>query len=148
MTVLRDDTMTHLQRSPLFQSIGDERLAAMCERFAEGVFRPGHLVLQQGAPGLEFFLILEGTADVLVNGDVVATLGPDDFFGEVAALREGTHTASVQATSQMRCLYLPNGALHGFLLDHPELAVTLLHRVVRRLRSVVTSAEVAALPGG
>jgi hypothetical protein len=41
---------------------------------------------------------------------------------EVAALREGVHTASVRTTSQLRSLYLPNGALHGFTLDYPELA--------------------------
>jgi CRP/FNR family transcriptional regulator, cyclic AMP receptor protein len=143
MTVLRDDTIAYLRRSPLFQGVDDERLAAMCERFSEGVFRPGHLILEQGRPGMEFFLILDGTAEVLVDGRVIATLGADDFFGEVAALREGTHTASVRATSQLRCLYLSNGKLHGFLLDYPELAVTILHRVVRRLRTVVTSAETA-----
>ncbi len=146
MTVLRDDTLALLRRSPLFEGIPDARLAAICERFSEGVFRPGHLILEEGRPGLEFFLILDGTAEVLAGGELVATLGPDDFFGEVAALGEGEHTASVRATGQLRCLYLPNGALHGFLLDHPELAVTMLHRVVRRFRSVVTSAPVA-VPG-
>jgi len=50
----------------------------------------------------------------------------------------------VRATSQLRCLYLPNGTLRSFLLEHPQLAVTLLHQVVRRFRSVVTSAAAPA----
>jgi CRP-like cAMP-binding protein len=145
MTVLRDNTIAHLRRSPLFQSFTDGQLAAMCERFSEGVFRAGHQILKEDRQGMEFFLILDGTAEVLVDGEVIATLAPDDFFGEVAALGEGTHTASVRATSQLRCLYLPNGALQGFLLDYPQLAVYLLHRMVRRFRTVVTSAAVPAL---
>ena len=50
MTVLRDDTIAYLRRSPLFQGIDDARLMTMCERFSEGVFRPCHLILEQGRP--------------------------------------------------------------------------------------------------
>ncbi len=146
MTVLRDDTLPDLRRSVLFQPFDDEELGAMCADLSEGVFRAGHLILEQGRRGMEFFLILDGTAEVDVDGTVVATLQASDFFGEVAALGEGPHTASVRATSQLRCLYLANGSLRRFLLAHPQLAVTLLHQVVRRLRSVVTSAPVPA-PG-
>jgi CRP-like cAMP-binding protein len=144
MTVLRDDTLPHLQSSPLFQSFDDAELIAMCADLCEGVFRPGHRILRQGSAGMEFFLILDGTAEVEADGEVVATLQAGDFFGEVAALGEGVHTATVRATSQLRCLYLPNGTLRSFLLEHPQLAVTLLHQVVRRFRSVVTSAPVPA----
>jgi CRP-like cAMP-binding protein len=140
MTVLRDDTVAHLRASTLFQPFTDEQLGAMCGDFAEGVFRAGHLILTEGQPGMEFFLILEGTAEVLLDGEVIALLEPGDFFGEVAALAEGPHTASVRATSQLRCLYLPNGSLRRFLLKYPQLAVTLLHQVVRRFRTVITSA--------
>ena len=144
MTVLRDDTIPHLRSSPLFQRFDDAELVAMCDDLCEGIFRPGHRILTQGTAGMEFFLILDGTAEVDVDGEVVATLEPGDFFGEVAALGEGVHTATVRATTQLRCLYLPNGTLRPFLLDHPQLAVTLLHQVVRRFRSVVTSAPVPA----
>jgi CRP-like cAMP-binding protein len=140
MTVLRDDTIAHLRSSTLFQPFTDEQLAAMCNEFSEGVFRAGHLILKEGQPGMEFFLILEGTAEVLLDGEVIALLEPGDFFGEVAALGEGPHTASVRATDQLRCLYLPNGSLRRFLLKYPQLAVTLLHQVVRRFRTVITSA--------
>jgi len=144
MTILRDDTIPSLRRSPLFQGFTDAQLASMTERLSESVFRAGHVILKEDRQGMEFFLILDGTADVLVDGEVVATLGPNDFFGEVAALGEGAHTADVRATSQLRVVYLPNGALRAFLLDYPQLAVTLLHSMVRRLRTVVTSAPVPA----
>lgn len=144
MTVLRDDTLPHLKSSPLFQSFDDDELVTMCADLCEGVFRAGHRILAQGSQGMEFFLILDGNAEVDVDGEVVATLEAGDFFGEVAALGEGAHTATVRATSQLRCLYLPNGTLRTFLLEHPQLAVTLLHQVVRRFRSVVTSAPAPA----
>ncbi len=101
MTVLRDDTIPHLQRSPLFTGFGEAELAAMCNDLSEGVYRPGHRILSQGGAGMEFFLILDGTAEVDVDGEVVATLEGGDFFGEVAALGEGAHTATVRATRSL-----------------------------------------------
>jgi CRP-like cAMP-binding protein len=144
VTVLRDDTLDLLRLSVLFQGFSDEELLAMCDDMSEGVYRAGHRILKQGTAGMEFFYILDGTAEVDVDGELVATLKEGDFFGEVAALAQGVHTASVRATAPLRCLYLPNGSLQRFLLAHPQLAVTLLHQVVRRFRSVVSSAPVAA----
>ena len=72
----------------------------------------------------------------------MATLCPGDFFGEVAALDQGPRTATVRATTSLRCLTLPNGTLMGFLLDHPRFNLNMLHASVRRFKAAMTSAPV------
>jgi CRP-like cAMP-binding protein len=78
-----------------------------CERIA-GLFQeekvlPGRRPAIQGDFGYRFFVILEGTAVVRVDGEEVRTLGPGDFFGELALLgEEGRRTAEVEATTDMR----------------------------------------------
>jgi CRP/FNR family transcriptional regulator len=68
----------------------------------------------------------------------VAELGPGDFFGEVAALDQGPRTATVRASTALRCLALPNGSLMGFLQEHPRFALNMLDGSVRRFRAAVT----------
>ncbi len=70
---------------------------------------------------------------------MVATLGPGDFFGEVAALDGGPRTASVRAETQLRCVTLPVNGLRQFLLDHPVVAINMLPEIVRRFRNVTTA---------
>jgi CRP-like cAMP-binding protein len=91
--------------------------------------------------GMEFFIILEGTAEVVHEGKVTARLQAGDFFGEVAVLDGGPRTASVRATERLRCLGLPNGSFRQVLLDYPLMAVNLLPQVIRRFRAVMTTAS-------
>jgi MFS family permease len=62
----------------------------------------GHVLFQQGDVGDRYFVIESGEADVIGDGDVVATLGPGVGFGEIALLRRVRRTATVRATSVLR----------------------------------------------
>jgi CRP/FNR family cyclic AMP-dependent transcriptional regulator len=72
---------------------------------------------------------------------VVHHLGPGDFFGEVAALDGKERTASIKATTRLRCLTLGDGTFRQFLIDNPIIAVNLLPEIVRRFRSVAHGAQ-------
>jgi CRP/FNR family transcriptional regulator, cyclic AMP receptor protein len=135
MASLREDVLPTLERSPLFRGLDRAQLEDAVSRFDDATYLPDHGILTEGMRGPEFFIILEGSGSVLLDGTVVATLGPGDFFGEVAALDGGPRTASVRADTQMRCLTLPSGGLRPFLLDYPVVAVNLLPEIVRRFRS-------------
>lgn len=84
---------------PLFAS-GDEGQLGQLVRWTEvrGV-AAGERVTPQGASAYSFFVIEEGTADVIRDGQPVGTLGPGDFFGEIAIMDGGRRTADVVATS-------------------------------------------------
>jgi CRP/FNR family transcriptional regulator, cyclic AMP receptor protein len=135
MATTRTDVIPTLERMPLFRGIDRKELEHITERFDDATYLADHGILTEGRTGPEFFVILDGAAEVVIDDEVVATLGPGDFFGEVAALDGGPRTASVRAISQLRCVTLPSGGLRQFLLDHPVVAVNLLPEIVRRFRN-------------
>jgi CRP-like cAMP-binding protein len=143
MGTVRDDVVPALERLPLFAGFDRKELTKLAERFDEQTFLPEHGVLTEGMSGMEFFIILDGTAEVIHDGNVIATLQPGDFFGEVAVLDGGPRTASVRALDRLRTLGLPNGSFRQLLLDYPLLAVNLLPQVIRRFRAVMTTAQSA-----
>ena len=141
MATVRDDVIPTLEKSPLFAGLSRDQIRAAAERFDDSTYLAGHGVLTEGLSGPDFFIILEGEADVIVDGKIVHHLGPGDFFGEVAALDGKERTASIKATTRLRCLTLGDGSFRQFLIENPIIAVNLLPEIVRRFRSVSPHAE-------
>ncbi|HEY7926486.1 MAG: Crp/Fnr family transcriptional regulator [Candidatus Dormibacteria bacterium] len=121
-----------LAGAPLFAGIEESEIAGALTAFDEVRYPSGRRVLIEGLRGSDFFLVVAGTAAVIVDGRRVAMLGPGDFFGEMAILGAGLRTASVRAETPMHCLVLPNAKLEGLLLDHPQLGINVLHALVSR----------------
>jgi CRP-like cAMP-binding protein len=119
---------------PIFGSLAPaarERLLAAGE---ERAYAPEEAVVRQGEPGVEAFVILEGTARVVRDGREVARLGPGEFFGEVAMLDGRHRTADVIADEPLRCIALSRDALRAALLAEPELGWRLLEVLAGRVR--------------
>ena len=93
----------------------------------------GRTVIRQGDLGQEFALIVEGTADVVKDGQVVATIGPGAYFGEVALLDSITRTASVVATSDLVLEVLDRRGFNTLLDDLPRLSRSMLRGLAHRL---------------
>ena len=98
----------------------------------------GEHVIEQWSLGSEFFVILEGTATVSVDGQPARELGPGDFFGELRALEWGSgyaypRLASVQATSPLRLLVFPEGSLQELVERYPSVAAAIREAVAERL---------------
>jgi CRP-like cAMP-binding protein len=108
---------------PIFSELSDEqaeRVAAWCE---EREVSAGARPAAEGASGYAFFLIEHGTAEVTKDGVGVATLGPGDFFGEMALLGEGgRRLASVVATSPMRLAVMFGTEFRRMEAECPEVA--------------------------
>lgn len=71
----------------------------------------GKVLVRQGEPGEEVFLVLDGVLRVLVDGDCVAEVGPGAVVGERAALEGGRRSSSVEALTPVRLAVVPAGAL-------------------------------------
>lgn len=93
----------------------------------------GRTVIRQGDLGQEFALIVEGTADIVKDGEVVATIGPGTYFGEVALLESITRTASVVAATDLVLEVLDRRGFNTLLDDLPQLSRSMLRGLAHRL---------------
>lgn len=97
----------------------------------------GNFVFREGDAGSDMYIIESGTLEVLRNarGNApVATLGPGDFFGEMAILEDQPRFASVRAVSAARLLRVDRAAFAGMLRENFEIAVRIMRKLVARLR--------------
>jgi CRP-like cAMP-binding protein len=126
-----------LKKVGLFAELSGKDLERLGRQIRERTFREGASVTQQGEHGVGFFVIAEGSATVSVDDDVRATLGPGDYFGEMALiLKDGTRSATITATSDLRCYGLAPWEFKPFVAEHPEVAWALLQVLARRLQSM------------
>jgi CRP/FNR family transcriptional regulator, cyclic AMP receptor protein len=92
-----------LKQVPLFAGLEKRELEQVAASMQERRFSAGSTVVQQGAGGAGFFVIGAGEAEVTVGGEPRATLGPGDFFGEIALLKGTERTATITAKTDMLC---------------------------------------------
>jgi CRP-like cAMP-binding protein len=124
-----------LSQLSLFADLTQPQLEEVAHTVGEEVFSEGQRVLRQGMSGGHFFVILEGEARILIDGEERARLARGDFFGEVAALTGDAPTADVVAATLLRCVVIPGVELETFLLEHPRVMFRMLRAEARRLRS-------------
>jgi CRP/FNR family transcriptional regulator, cyclic AMP receptor protein len=123
-----------LAQVPLFSGIKPKELKKLGKRMNERNFSEGDEITKEGESGIGFFVIDEGNATVSVGGEVVRTLGPGDYFGEIALIDSGPRTATIVAGSELRCRGMSAWEFRPFVEEHPEVAWTLLQSLVARLR--------------
>ncbi len=122
-----------LSSIPVFSTLS-EREREQVARWADEVdVSTGKELTQQGRLAYEFFAIEEGSADVLQDGARIATLGPGDFFGEIALLRTDRRTASVVATSPMTLVVMHRRDFRHMAREMPEIAERLEQAMKQRL---------------
>ena len=92
-----------LKQVPLFAGLDDRELQEIAGQMRERRFGAGDTVTQEGAGGAGFFVVEDGQADVTVNGEQRGTIGPGDYFGEIALLTGSDRTATITAKSDMVC---------------------------------------------
>lgn len=131
----RNDTyLQHLASVPLFAACSKKELGLVSRRAEHLSIDPGRVLTKEGAPGHEFFVILEGSATVHKGGKKVATLGSGDYFGELALLDRSPRNATVTATTALEVVVLGQREFSGLLDEVPGLAHKLLAGMARRLR--------------
>jgi len=124
-----------LARLSLFADLPHPQVEALAHTFTEEVFSEGQRVIRQNMAGSGFYVILEGEARVLIDGQERARITRGDFFGEISILTEDLPTADVIATTMLRCLAIPNNELKGFMLKQPTVMYRMLQVQARRLRA-------------
>jgi CRP/FNR family transcriptional regulator, cyclic AMP receptor protein len=110
-----------IARVPLFAHCSKSELKQIASIADEIDLSEGKELTREGAPGREFFVILEGSADVVQSGKKINALGAGDFFGEIALISEGPRTAMVKATSPLRALVVTARSFRRLVEESPEI---------------------------
>jgi CRP/FNR family cyclic AMP-dependent transcriptional regulator len=123
--------------------LGNVRLFSTCNKrelariagLADEVEAPrGKVIVRQGDPGRECFVITEGKARVTMRGRRSALLGPGSFFGEMSLLDQGPRSATVTAETDMRLLVLGSREFSALINEVPPVAVRIMRGLAARLR--------------
>ena len=119
----------------LFADLNSPQLESIVHTFEDTAFAEGDKVLRQGLSGSGFYVIVDGEAVVLVDGNERARLNRGDFFGEVSILLGESPIADVVATRPLTCLVLAGPRVEAFLVAHPRVMYRMLQAQARRLRA-------------
>lgn len=122
-----------LERVPIFSSLTSRQLKRLAKDAQERTFAAGVSVVKQGEKGVAFYLLLEGRVDVSRRGRRLATLGPGQFFGEMALFEEQPRSADVVASEPTRCLVLSKWEFWGFAMGEPRVLRSILEEMAHRL---------------
>lgn len=132
-----------LKQVPLFSSLTRPQLSRVADLAQEVSYGAGRMLVRTGTPGLAFYVIVDGTAKVvrgkISSAKAQASLGPGDFFGEMALLDGGPRTASVVAETPLTTVRIERTPFRRMLKDEPNIAIKLLEGMAVRMRTMAES---------
>jgi CRP-like cAMP-binding protein len=120
-----------LQRVPLFSDLDRKELEEIASAMKARTFSAGQEIAVEGQSGVGFFVIEDGQAKVSVHGDEVRTLGPGDYFGEVALITQGPRTATVTADTDLKTYGMTFWDFRPLVEETPTLAWKMLQAAVK-----------------
>ena len=129
----RNEKVELIKRAPLFWNCSKRQLQQIAQIADEIDLREGKEMTRQGERGREFFVLLEGEADVIKDGRTINRLGSGDFFGEIALVSDTPRTATVTATSPVRTLVITDRSFRRLMEDQPEIQGKVLAALAARL---------------
>jgi CRP-like cAMP-binding protein len=121
MRLHRDAKVELIRTIPLFASCTRHELAGVAAIADEIDLRAGRRLTTEDAPGQEFVVVVEGRAEVWHGTDLVNTIGPGEFVGEISLLTGQPRTATVVATTPVHALVIEGHAFQRLLAEAPEI---------------------------
>jgi CRP/FNR family transcriptional regulator, cyclic AMP receptor protein len=121
-----------LERVPIFQGLDRRELERIATSMKQRTFRAGDTVTAEGTGGVGFFVIESGEAKVTIGGKDRRTLGPGDYFGEVALLTDSPRTATIVAETDLRCYGMTSWDFKPLVESHSTIAWKLLQTMAKK----------------
>jgi len=110
-----------IKRVPLFEGSSRRELRRIAALADEIDVPAGTTLTAEGATGREFVVLVEGVADVTRNGEVVNTVGPGEFVGEISLVTGERRTATVTTRSPAKLLLLNAQAFRSLVEGMPDM---------------------------
>lgn len=130
----RDEKLDLLHRIPLFNAFDQRRLERLGMLADEVDVQAGKVLMRQGDSGSDMMVIVSGGVSVERDGSRLNTLGPGDFFGEIALVDGGPRTATVTAEEPTRLLVITHRDFHSMMDEFPEVADQVMNALANRVR--------------
>jgi CRP-like cAMP-binding protein len=122
-----------LKRVPLFRGCSKRELDDIAKITDEIDFREGKVLTREGAAGREFFVIVEGTAEVTQGKKKLRTMSDGDFFGEISLITRLPRTATVTTISPVRALVVGDRSFRRLLEGDDQIRTKVLSALGERL---------------
>ena len=126
---------SRLKSLPMFASLSDKEREQVARWTDQIDVKEGKQLIGQDEFGYEFFVIEDGHAEVLQDGERIALLGPGDFFGELALLETERRTASVVAQSPMKLVVMHRRDFKHMQQEMPAVAQQIERAIRERFRT-------------
>ena len=123
-----------LKRVPLFAGLNNKELEQIASSLRERRFKAGDVVTQEGSGGVGFFVVEEGEAEVDVGGEARGSIGPGDYFGEIALINESPRTATLTARTDMLCYGMTPWDFRPLVESNSAIAWKLLTAMAEKMK--------------
>lgn len=132
-----------LQNVPLFAELNKKDLGRVAKIMVPRTASAGDVIIKENDQAAGFFIIASGKVEVVRSdgtpeAEVLNTLGPGDFFGEMALFEGFPRVATVKAVEDTELMAMTRWDFTAEMKNHPEIAVSMLPVLVKRLREVET----------
>ena len=136
MATHTDEKLELLRKSPFLAGLSRNDLLEV-GRLADEVDLPaGRVLMREGDPGREFYVIIDGQVEIERGGKLVRTMGPGEFFGDISLVTERPRTATVTVKSDARFLVLAHREFHSLMDQFPSIRMGVLESIANRLRAL------------
>jgi len=133
MRLGKDGKVELLKKVPLFSKLGKKGLQDVAHIADELDLPAGKEMATEGDRGREFFVLLDGEADVTKGGNRINTMKKGDFFGEIALVTKMPRTATVTATSDVDVLVITERDFDALLKKSPEIGRAIAEALAERV---------------
>ena len=130
----RDEKLDLLHRIPLFSAFDGKKLERLGMLADEVDVPAGKVLMRQGDSGSDMMVLVRGQVSVERDGERLNTLGPGDFFGEIALVDGGPRTATVTVESPASLLVISHRDFHSLMDEFPEVAQQVMNALANRVR--------------
>lgn len=138
---MADEKLRALARVPLFAPCSHKELEFIAAHTDEVSVPAGKELTRQGRLGHTFYVLLQGEADVVIDGELRTRMHEGEFFGEISMLDKGEGTATITTTTPCRLMVMSHSQFRDVVKSNEGILVKVLQAMARRLRSDLSIAR-------
>jgi len=119
----------------LFSEISENDLLSLSAQIKELDYEEDTTIIKQGDLGTSMYILVRGKANVIINGNIVATLGENDIFGELAALDPEPRSATIKTIENSLVFRINSSVIYNLISEYPNVARGIIKILCERIRT-------------